>query len=217
MNNFPKPEMDSLAGLDEFYFVQVEKVNTIPDPVDSFIDSLIVLKSGVVWLKGYAAIDTLKLSEKPQLTNHGQIIKSELSGFVPDSVSIQQLFSEMAGKKFVVKAKDNDGRVRLIGSIEQPLEFIPEFDTQTVSQQKGHLFRFSGNLSWQSPFYDISSPTGNDDYLYDEVRVMQSDDNGFPLVTNYYYHEELLFTINSTWNSAGIKVSTKVAGGQSLL
>gem|GEM_PF-1579009 len=214
MNEFPLPGIDSLAGLSVFHFLPVEYVISIPEPIDRLINQPVVVKAGYDWLKGYASIDSLRLSEKNQSNSQGKYVQADVEGFVPDSLASLQLFSKMEGRPFIVKTIDNNGLSKIIGTIEQPVYFKVDYDTKTISQEKGYLFSFSGLLLQRSPVY-VSSNTGDDEQLYNDVRVISYDSNGFPLVIEYYYNETYLFTINKSWNAAGVNTRQKVDGNKS--
>ncbi len=157
MTNFPSIPMDSIAGLDLFYFIPVEDVTQIPRRINQVISSLITLESGKSWYKGYAALDSQRYSEKGRRDEQGNYFESSLQGFVPESQDMLKLFSEMDGRKFIVWAKDNDGMHKILGTLDEPLELSADFDTQIVSGYKGYNYEFAGILTKRSPIYTAAS------------------------------------------------------------
>ena len=155
MNNFPKSPNDSIAGLASFLFVEAEGISSIPVPVLSKITLPVTLKIGYSWKTGYSAIDSLEYSEPTKKTDDGIYHIPLLRGFVPDQESMLQLLAEMQYRWFIVQCTDNDGLKRLVGTQEHPLFFSSDFETQTVSGQKGHIFKFSGVLKRKAPIYSI--------------------------------------------------------------
>jgi len=159
MNNFPNPPLDNIAGIASFNFVEVEKVNSIPFVINNKITSSIVLKDGYLWFKGYSSIDSLEYSEPIKQSNHGNFIEAELKGFVPESPEILQLFTKMDGRRFILHLTDNDNLKKIAGTIEQPLTFLCDFETQTVSGNKGYKYHFKGLLTKRAPIYTAADPT----------------------------------------------------------
>jgi hypothetical protein len=159
MNNFPNPPIDNIAGIADFNFIEVEGVNKIPIPIDHRIIYVVTLVSPYTWLKGYSSIDTLQYSESSKVSDNGPYIEAQLKGFVPDSPEMLQQLVKMDGRRFVVHLTDNDGLERISGTIDQPLIFSFDFETQTVSGVKGYRYKFKGLLEKRAPIYDL--PIGN--------------------------------------------------------
>jgi len=157
MNNFPTPNIDNLAGLEKFNFIEVENIVSIPEPLDQIISSPITIKIGSVWLNGYGSINSLKFSEISKKNDSGIYYKCELNGFTPESIEILQLFSKMDGHKFILRITDNDDLIKILGKADQPLEFNTDFQTQTVNGVKGYNYKFFGNIKKRSPVYDLDS------------------------------------------------------------
>lgn len=147
--------MDNIAGVASFKFVEAEGVSQLPDPVLSQITTPVTLKAGYAWKTGYGAIDSLQYSEIGKKSDQGINYEAVLAGFTADSSEIVQLFSEMQGRWFLLDLTDNDNLRRLAGTLALPFLFVSEFDTQTVSGQKGHKFTFSAILKNKSPIYSI--------------------------------------------------------------
>ncbi|MFK5893744.1 MAG: hypothetical protein QM504_11040 [Pseudomonadota bacterium] len=159
MNNFPQPPIDSMAGLASFKFVEVEGVSNIPRSVNHIISTAISLVVNYAWFDGYSAIDALEYSEPGKQSEHGSFTAAQLLGFVAYSPEILQLFVKMDSRRFVLHLIDNDGYERIAGTIEQPLTFSCDFETQTVRGVKGYKYSFTGLLETRAPIYLL--PTGS--------------------------------------------------------
>ncbi len=155
MNDFPSAPEDAIAGLASFQFVEAVGISVMPVPILSKISTPVTLKTGYSWKTGYSAIDSLEYSEPAEKSHNGVSHHATLKGFVADQAGIIQLFAEMQSKWFIVQLTDNDGLKRIAGNLESPLLFISDFETQTVSGQKGHIFSFSGELKNKAPIYSI--------------------------------------------------------------
>jgi len=143
-----------MAGVASFQFVEALGIDSLPDPVAGIINQ-ITLKSGYAWKAGYSAYDSLQFEEEPIESDHGLYFNSTLRGFVPDAAAINTLFSEMKGRWFILKITDNDGLIRIVGTLDQPLQFSSHLDTETASGQKGHSYAFKGIQKNKAPIYTI--------------------------------------------------------------
>ena len=153
MNHFPQPPLDSIGGLDKFYFVPVEGVVSIPLVINHNIATPLSFGTGYTWLIGYGSFDTLEFSERSKLTNQGRHIEATLKGFVPESPEMLKQLEQMDGRRFILRITDNDNMVRICGTLTESLAFTTDFETQTVSGVKGYHFQVSGFLRKRSPIY----------------------------------------------------------------
>ena len=206
MNEFPAIPMDSMAGLAEFYFVEAAGIIYLPDPVQGIVSAPVILKAGYSWTKGYATQDTLQYSEPSKQTAHGTHYTAALKGFVPDEKSIRQQLIAMDTKKYIVLFTDNDGQKKIGGTLEYPFEFNSDYESQTTSGgEKGYNYQFATLLIKKAPVYDCDfiEITDGSFYpsLYDTVITTSYNDAGYPLVTNFYYQGELVFTWTMEYNS----------------
>lgn len=157
MNDFPQPQTNHMAGMADFQFIEVEGIAAIPVALNQTITEPITPKAGYSLATGYSSIDELEYDEKSKQSEDGQYFDARLKGFAPDSPAMIQTFSKMDGRRFVVLVIDNDGLKRLAGSIEQPLTFTADFETQTVSGQKGHSYEFTGAIIKRAPIYALTN------------------------------------------------------------
>lgn len=163
MNNFPQPPIDSIAGLASFNFVEVEGVNSIARPLDHKITDAVTLNANYSWLTGYSSIDALDYSESGKQSDDGTFVEAQLRGFAPASPEMLQRLGKMDGRMFVLHITDNDGLEKVVGTIEQPLTFSCDFETQTVSGVKGYYYKFKGLLENRAPIYEppVGSSSGS--------------------------------------------------------
>ena len=149
---------DNIGGLEEFQFIPVTDIISIPRPVDHVINKSVVIddSSGAKWLNAYVTEGSLGYTETKSKTQHGTPYKRKLVGFVPkDSEALANQFDGMEGSKFVLIYDDNNGKKKLIGSIDSPLEFTADLDTkEDASGRNGHTISFTGNGPHKAYFYN---------------------------------------------------------------
>jgi hypothetical protein len=157
IDSFPTPETDNIGGCRAFLFIESEKVVLIPVSAGRQVKSQITLINGASWRIGYATQKTLEFSEKMQENDSGKYFLPEITGFYPKvSEGALAIFSEMKYNTFIVLITDNNGFTRVVGTIDNPLEF--RFDTasgQSPSSRNGFSFSFRGQAINESPFYTV--------------------------------------------------------------
>ena len=148
---------DNTGSLESFEFIPFTDVSNIPDAALGIIDSAVTLETDKAWYTAKATPDTLGYKEVSQQSENGTSYKKEFVAFIPsDLPAIANLFSEMENERFIIKYTDYEGRVKLVGSIEEPLQFKSDMNTQTDSSgRKGHFITFYGDGTFKSYFYSI--------------------------------------------------------------
>jgi len=149
---------DNMGGCLSFDFVPVDDVAWIPTYPYYEVTDAVVLAIGASWRTGYSTPRKLSYSEKAEKTDAGEYYITEITGFYPKlSPSMLSVMNSMMGRHFLLKIKDNNGYTRLVGTLEEPLEFT--FDQQpgkNAREANGFNFRFYGAHMHVSPFYNPS-------------------------------------------------------------
>ncbi len=157
MNDFTSfQDTDNIGGCQSFQFIPVNQVVSIPDPIDFVIPTEPTLLSGATFFNGYSTAKTLLFDEKTQKNNAGEYFLQKISGFYPKiRPSILKLFKEMKNHKFIVLVHDNNNMLRMVGTLEQPLEFSYSLSTGTNPvQRNGITFEFTAENELPAPMYN---------------------------------------------------------------
>ena len=155
MNHFPAfNNADNLGGNQGFSFIPSNLVEYIPPTISGYVNDDPVLASGAAFFNGYATAKTLLFEEKEQKTNAGISYLQKISGFYPKiTPTVVSLFTQMRNRKFIVKITDNNGLLRLAGTLEQPLEFGFSLSTgNNPATRNGITFEFFCENQHPAPF-----------------------------------------------------------------
>lgn len=163
MESFKKVSRPVIAGASRCSFIPVEEVVSFPKAFDHSIYALnIELLPGSIWLDGNSGIDSLEFDESPKETSNGLVFENAISGIVPDdSKEIALNFFKSRYKKFIVVYVDNQGEMKVFGTLEEPLNLQFSFKTASVGGVKGWPFKFYGTSV--TPSYYVEYP---DFYFY---------------------------------------------------
>lgn len=159
MTDFPTPHMDHVAGLKLFRFIDVEQVSSLPSGQEiKFTD--IGMAPGAVWYKGVAAMRSISHADEQVSSSSGDYYTNRISLFYPGTNrALELLFDEMINKRFLIRTRDYQGNERLIGTLDNPLEFTRNFSAAQLGGRKGYSLEFSNRQLRQSYFLnDIASP-----------------------------------------------------------
>jgi hypothetical protein len=155
-------QIEIMGGVNFFKFIEIDKILTIPRQLLGEI-GLIILKDENEWSAGYASPNTLELNVTPQKDNQGTVFNVVLSGEYPGpSAAMMNEFNGMLNKKYVVLVKDTSDKTRVLGSLDQPLEFsFSEKTGKSATDRPGINFSFEGKMLTTPRFYkiDISAAT----------------------------------------------------------
>lgn len=147
MSHFPSPIKDHVAGVSGFQFTEASNVLSHPDPSSiEFNEADIVLKQGSTWHEGVQAFNSLSHSEQEEETDQGDYYKNEVGGFYPGfSKAALQRFRSMQHREYLLKLRDYEGNIRLIGTKEEPLRFRSDYGSARIGGRKGFSFTFYNN------------------------------------------------------------------------
>jgi hypothetical protein len=111
----------------------------------------VTLDGGKVWFEGISS-EKLSYTEEPQETDHGDMYMATLRGFFPgDSEELLSYFVEMKQSRYLLKVKDNNGELRLMGTIEEAARF--RVTLLKDSEQNGYQYSFVAMHHDLPPFF----------------------------------------------------------------
>ena len=129
MNDINKPSnSENLGGLQIFWFAPVSDILVIGNKINGLIQS-VTFNTGKNWLKCYCTAETMKYSEPKKVDEKGEYFEAKLSGWIPkDTPELLEQFNEMDQFKYVCIYKDNNGYYKLIGNLDEPLNFTTDLE-----------------------------------------------------------------------------------------
>ena len=157
MKNFEISDLfENLGGCQSFSFAPVNGIASIPEAVASKITSPILMNDGFQVLEGYASPGSLLFTESAKQTPSGMLFSVSVKGFFPGySPGMISLFYELLANRFVVLVKDKSGRIRLAGSIPEPLKFSFAYSSLGMPNERpGYEFTFTGDMTVPCPVYE---------------------------------------------------------------
>lgn len=123
---------------------------------DELFLTLLNFRDGYSWLNIYTTPETLSCEITESDTDNGEIWTVTAKGFYPgDSRQAAATFYQLARmKKHIVRFVDNNGLVRVAGSVSEGLELTYQLTTdEAVSGSRGYSFTLSGTLT-SPPLYE---------------------------------------------------------------
>lgn len=156
ITDFPAKPVYNQGGYSTFKFIPHLFITSFPAAVNHVISTAIITSSP--WLNGYATYETLQFNEEDIKSGHGKSYRAQISGFIPGEYpELTQLLFEMEQmEKFVVQLRNSQGKIRIIGSPERPLEFSSVFSSgDQRSSAKGYTLKFTGDELNRAPFYQL--------------------------------------------------------------
>lgn len=136
---------NNAPGYYDFAFIPHDHILYLPDPINGIINlNNVVLVDGAQFLSGYATINTLNLGDELKQTEHGGICPVDLSGSTPLVNNLNlHLFTQMAAQRFVILARDNNGRWYIGGEPNNGLVFTFKRKSSaldfSLTGQYGHI------------------------------------------------------------------------------
>lgn len=140
---------NNLGSLSKIQICPVEKITSIPDPVNGVISSAVVFAAAGKWYDLFSSFESLQFKQKSVTTNQGKHYELNIDGFIPGHCqAMDYLLSTMEQSKFVVKATDLNGNVLLICNLRfqeiRGMTFTADYDsTSKYSGNKGYAINFS--------------------------------------------------------------------------
>lgn len=150
-------ENDNMGGLETIEFALVADVASIPDSVEAQVPTGIVMNTGKRFFRAPITLETGNFTETANDSEHGTSYTKSVSGFCPcDCNDNADTFEQMENARFIITAKDSNGKKRIVGTIAEPMQFkIDRSTQQTTGDTPGVTITFYGNGLRQSPFYNL--------------------------------------------------------------
>lgn len=148
---------DNIGGLELLEFALANDISSIPDAINMLVTTAIVMKSGKRFYECPFTLESAGFSETASDTPNGALYNKTVKVFVPcDNNANAHIFDQMENGRFIVVTKDNNGRQRIVGTVEQPLQVKIERNTQQAhGDTPGVTLTFYGEGTHQSYFYSI--------------------------------------------------------------
>lgn len=150
--------------------ILVDHKGVIPFKPDLFrgtkVSSIISLYPGYAGIEFRYTPSTLHFEEKPKKIGGTTIYATEVSGFIPkDRPELLEEFFKLDKKRFVGFYLDNNGKVRIIGTVENPATFsLVKTDHKEVLTDRNE-YSISLSIERSFPAFHYSNvsalPTGS--------------------------------------------------------
>lgn len=151
MDNMEKRVGSNMGGVLAYWFVLVSDVLVV---TKSSIGASVTLKDGCVWSEGVGTRDSIGYKEPGEPTGAGTVYKAELVAMVPQEGLNELLFERMRHGRYLVRYKNAQGLEKLVGTMDEPLNFSEALDTkQVVTALAGSGVRFWGDMTKKAVLY----------------------------------------------------------------
>lgn len=156
MDDFDFLDRDfNIGGLALIEFIPIDNISSMaePDPGENVVTTPVL--TGVSdFVKMYATIDTMRLNYPQESTAHGEKFNLTVKGFIPKLQQPTDLnLDSLKNQQLIVKCTDENGKVRICGTVESPMSFRFSSDTgEKKSDRNGADVVFYGE-SDHAPFY----------------------------------------------------------------
>ncbi|MEM8564924.1 MAG: hypothetical protein AAGF85_00590 [Bacteroidota bacterium] len=154
--NFPVSG-NNYGGLKLFWFVPIEDV-------ESETTNDVVLKDSKVWFIGRATKFSGDYNERSRSLKYGTkrtlSLDGEMAKLTPE---LDEVVSQMLGRKYIVVYNDFNGYLKKLGTVEQPLTF--EYSGRSGTRpgtKNGISFSYSGVITSSVSYYTGQLPTSED-------------------------------------------------------
>ena len=156
MNNIKRNPGDNIGGHRMFLFIPVEDVESIPDAVNMVVSEDIELKTDKAWYYGLFTQDTHGYVEPMEENEAGPYYKKKLTGFISTvTKEMTALIEDFESRLFVLISLDNNGNLRLIGSLNEPMRVsIDETSQDNAAGRSGYSVMFRRDSTFKSYFYE---------------------------------------------------------------
>lgn len=153
ITDFIEFENESMGGCESFRFIPTDQTQSTND-IGNCQAAAPTPKQNYSLLAGLSIMDTLVFSEVQDTANAGNFWKTNIKGFVPKlTVEYLQLFTEMSNHTHIVIPKDNNGKERVCGNIDNGMFFsFNQESKESPAGSNGYSFEFNGKFSNPSPF-----------------------------------------------------------------
>lgn len=160
-------EQSTGGSYDTLWVMPVKNVLSIPSSDDGSelpLGNSVALKSGTKSATYKFNVNTVRLKEPGAYNADGPYFEQELTAFrsyisAPHMEQVRRLKTG----HYIIQHKDANGRVRVIGTLDQPLRYEGEADTgRSGRERNGVSWRFYGVAKRPAVFLDPATPPPNE-------------------------------------------------------
>jgi len=153
-------------GFFKVEFVPAMYVLTYPDPIELTLES-ITLKPGKIWYIMEFTSGSVDFESKGKSSVHGKYQELGVDGFHPKPASEKlNLLNEMSQfEKFIIRAYDIEGNIRIIGTLDAPCDFDFDEISGTIGGNRAKGYNIKFNTTNRYPAYYLGEPPVGDTNL----------------------------------------------------
>lgn len=150
---------DNMGGARHFRFSPIENITALPDVFNGMVDEAIDFAGSNDWFQGYVTEDTADFNEGGKQGPGGPILEPEFNDFFPgDTPSVRRTMADLVRHRFVVDVTDNNGRVRRMGTLDNPVRFTTDYSTgRGATNRPGYAIKARWASPDPAPFVDTDS------------------------------------------------------------
>lgn len=152
---------DNLAGLIEIQVCPKSLITSIPAPVAGIVYGNVVFATGGGFTKWEATLEKSKAKTQKERTADGTIAQNQIPFLIPkDRADLRYMFDLMERDEFIVLFKYGDGRQKMFGTLQRPVQFSYNHDSGDSFDSKNEYecrFFFDGPDNMY--FYDGTAGT----------------------------------------------------------
>ncbi len=143
----------NMGGLSHIFFTPIDNVLSLAVRYNTYMPS-IEFKPNCNWLKFYYVSETAGVKQVKKTGKQGEYFEASLTAIHPTQRQVSEHnFELMDGKEFILVFRDQNGILRMLGTLDEPCLFTTESETgQKVADRSQSQFAFSAILSQRMPF-----------------------------------------------------------------
>lgn len=139
---------DNLAGLLEIQVCPKSLITAIPTPVNGTVYGNITFVSGAGFAKWEATLERSRVSTLKERTADGYSAKNQVPFRIPkDRADLRNMFDLMERDEFIVIIKYPNGKQKIFGTLNRPVQFTYNHDSGESFDTKNEyecMFYFEG-------------------------------------------------------------------------
>lgn len=129
--NLAQAVEDNTGGIAAAWYTLADDLLNFPQTGELVINQDLQLRPGATWYQLVATLYTLRHTQKPkEVGRHGELYAQQLRGVLARHTDgLAAGLEALAGRRLVVLYRDQNGRVQLLGTPDQPLTWKDDFDS----------------------------------------------------------------------------------------
>jgi len=155
MNSITPLREENISGLIYIEFIPVQDIDAMERPWQEEIATALTFQPGKAFYSLAYSQETGGYTSPEEKNASGSIHKVVASGFTPMmQLATSAIFSEMREALFIVKMKDANGKIRLLGTQQEPMRFnFAEATPEEFGGRQGYTWTFFRDLQDNPPYY----------------------------------------------------------------